>query len=105
MTTAAAALERLAADGAVTKVPGINGNAYSATTWVGEYAGRSYTLAATVFVYANAPARVKADVIHDGKLVKRPPLQANWPVMKAVREIADGNQSEEVILRLLNAAF
>lgn len=98
-------LERHVASGALSRVPALRGIMFSATTELGRHHDEQFTLHLTIVSYRDGTRMTRAEVWSGDQRVQRAPLEANWPAVKALREIANGNSEDEVVSRLLDAAL
>lgn len=101
-------LDRLVTTGALTRHGMVNADMYTHHGPLGEANGEAFTVAVTIFVYDNAaaPLRAHAEAWLGQTRVLRPPLEANWPAVKAMRELeASPDDIDDVIRRLLAAVL
>lgn len=100
-----ATIDRHVATGALTKTPARGGTMFTATTDLGRHRDEWFTLHISIVEYRDGSLTSRAEVWSGDMLVRRAPLEANWPAVKALREMAAGNDGREVLARLLNAAL
>ena len=100
-----AVLERHVASGALSRVPALRGIMFSATTELGRHDDEGFTLHLTIITYRDGTRMTRAEVWSGDERIPRAPLEANWPAVKALREIAAGDSGDEVLARLLDAAL
>lgn len=100
-----AALDRHVATGALTQTAALGGIMFTATTDLGRRGNEAFTLHLTIVNYHNGEMTTRAEVWSGDELVRRAPLEVNWPAVKALREMDAGDKGRDVIARLLNAAL
>lgn len=103
--TLSSALERHVATGALNRTVALAGTMFTATAELGRHRGRRFSLHLAITTYRDGRRKTRAEVWSEDHRIGRPPLEANWPAVKALREIAAGDDSDEVLLRLLDAAL
>ena len=100
-----AALDRHVATGALSRVLGLQGILFTATTELGRHRDEGYSLHITIVSYRDGTTTTRAEVWSGEERIPKAPLEANWPAVKALREMAAGNTGDEVVARLLDAAL
>jgi hypothetical protein len=99
-------LDRFVTTGALTRTGMVNADMYSFTGPLGEYGGEAFTVAVSVFAYDNGTIRTHGETWLGEHRVLLPPLEANWPAVKAMRELdADPDDVDNVTRRLLAAVI
>jgi len=98
-------LERHVATGALNRTPARCGVMFTATTTLGRHHDEDFTLHITIVSYRNGSRMTRTEVWSGEDPIPRAPLEANWPAVKALREIAAGDSGDEVLARLLDAAL
>lgn len=98
-------LDRHVATGALNRTPALQGVMFTATTELGRHQEEGFSLHLTIITYRDGTTTTRAEVWSGDMRVQRAPLEANWPAVKALREIAAGNTGDEVLARLLDAAL
>ena len=99
-------LDRLVTTGALVRSGMVNADLYTFQGPLGEFAGEAFTVAVSVFAYDNGTIRTHGETWLGEDRVLRPPLEANWPAVKAMRELdADPADIEDVTRRLLAAVI
>jgi hypothetical protein len=97
-------LEHLATTGAMRRADTQRATMFCHTGDLGTFGQQTYTVVLTVFV-RDGDVRAHAEVWLGEMLVPAPPLEVNWPAVKAMRELRQTGQSADVIERLLTAIF
>lgn len=96
-----AVLEAAASAHQLLRIPCSRGIVYGYSGPLGEHDGEAYTVALTITCPGDGTYHASAQAWLGEHLVAHPPLQANWPTVKALRELHAGDTSEDVIGRLL----
>lgn len=100
-----AMLERHVATGAMSRTPAASGEMFTASTELGRFRDDTFSLHITIIRYRSGTRSIRTEVWAKDRRVPKPPMEANWPVVKALRELAAGDMGDEVIVRLLSAAL
>lgn len=100
-----ATLRRHARAGSLSRTVMLNCAVFTTTTHLGTHRGQDYSVSITVISYVNGGHRTTTEVWSGDQQVDRAPLEANWPAVKALRELHAGDQGEDVVTRLLEAAL
>ena len=87
------------------RTPGLSGVMFNATAELGEHRGTEFCLHITIVTYHDGTKLTRAQVWSGDDIVEKAPLEVNWPAVKALREIAAGDEGDEVVARLLDAAL
>ncbi|SDH33773.1 hypothetical protein [Microbacterium sp. 77mftsu3.1] len=82
-----------------------SGTRLAATAPLGRHGDVEYEVAVTITITYTGHRKTVTSAWAGGSRVQKVPLEANWPAVKAMREIEAGDQGEDALRRLLDATL